>query len=133
MIEPIRIQRSRNHKQISPNGLPIKYVGRNSMWGNPFRLIGDMIYVDAAHRRNVLDKWVLFYQDGGHTIDEVVKLYEDMYMDLYSHDVEEPIRLRFGKIRDRIIDLEGCNLSCWCSLKHECHADILLKVSNLKF
>lgn len=26
--DPISIQRSRQHKQISPNGLPIVYVGR---------------------------------------------------------------------------------------------------------
>jgi hypothetical protein len=34
----IRIQRSRKHKQISPNGLPVIYVGRPSKWGNPFDL-----------------------------------------------------------------------------------------------
>jgi hypothetical protein len=34
----IRIQRSRQHKQISPNGLPIVYVGRPTKWGNPFDL-----------------------------------------------------------------------------------------------
>ena len=32
----IRIQRSRQHKQISPNGLPVIYVGRPTKWGNPF-------------------------------------------------------------------------------------------------
>lgn len=36
---PVRIQRSRKHKQVSPNGLPIVYVGRGSRWGNPFRLV----------------------------------------------------------------------------------------------
>jgi hypothetical protein len=34
----IRIQRSRKHKQISPNGLPVIYVGRPSKWSNPFEL-----------------------------------------------------------------------------------------------
>ena len=24
-------------------------------------------------------------------------------------------------------ELKGKNLSCWCSLKHKCHADILLE------
>jgi len=34
--EPVRIQRSRKHKYVSPNGLPIVYVGRPGKWGNPF-------------------------------------------------------------------------------------------------
>ena len=38
MKKPIRIQRSRQHKMVSPNGLPIIYVGRLSRYGNPFRL-----------------------------------------------------------------------------------------------
>lgn len=36
MNKPIRIQRSRQHKMVSPNGLPIVYVGRPSKWGNPY-------------------------------------------------------------------------------------------------
>lgn len=34
MIQPVRIQRSRQHKQVSPNGLPIIYCGRPGKWGN---------------------------------------------------------------------------------------------------
>jgi hypothetical protein len=37
-MNPIRIQRSRKHKQVSPNGLPIVYVGRPGKFGNPARL-----------------------------------------------------------------------------------------------
>lgn len=36
-MNPIRIQRSRQHKQVSPNGLPIVYVGRRSKYGNPYK------------------------------------------------------------------------------------------------
>lgn len=36
-MKPVRIQRSRQHKQVSPNGLPIVYVGRPTKYGNPFR------------------------------------------------------------------------------------------------
>lgn len=36
MIKPVRIQRSRQHKQVSPNGLPVKYCGRPTKWGNPY-------------------------------------------------------------------------------------------------
>lgn len=37
-MQPVRIQRSRQHKQVSPNGLPIVYVGRPGKWGNPFSI-----------------------------------------------------------------------------------------------
>lgn len=37
---PTRIQRSRQHKQVSPNGLPIVYVGRPTKYGNPF-IVGE--------------------------------------------------------------------------------------------
>lgn len=37
-MKPVRIQRSRQRKQVSPNGLPVVYVGRPSKWGNPYKL-----------------------------------------------------------------------------------------------
>lgn len=127
---PVRIQRSRQRKQVSPNGLPIVYVGRPSMWGNPFKLVGDMIYVDASHRRKILSPWVLFMDGGGHTVDEVVKIFRSMMMDLNAWPVEEAIYKRFQLMRDRIKDLEAKNLSCWCPLDCRCHADILLEIAN---
>lgn len=33
---PVRIQRSRKHKQVSPNLLEVKYVGRPGKFGNPY-------------------------------------------------------------------------------------------------
>lgn len=37
-IKPIRLQRrrTRGFKLVSPNGLPNKYVGRPTKWGNPY-------------------------------------------------------------------------------------------------
>lgn len=57
-MTPIRLQRSRQYKQVSPNGLPIVYVGRPGKYGNPFKIVGDMIYGNAGHRRKILNKWV---------------------------------------------------------------------------
>jgi hypothetical protein len=131
-LQPIRLQRKRTKgfKLISPNGLPIIYVGRGSRWGNPFKLFGDMIYVDAGHRRKILDKWVCYYEDGGHTTEEVVKLFRDLLMDLNSHEVEPEIREKFMWMRDRINDLKGKNLACWCKETSICHADVLLSLAN---
>jgi hypothetical protein len=55
-IKPVRITRSRQHKQVSPNGLPIVYVGRGSKWGNPF-VIGK-----HGNREDVLWKYVKYIQ-----------------------------------------------------------------------
>ncbi|MGZ3610602.1 MAG: DUF4326 domain-containing protein [Ktedonobacteraceae bacterium] len=33
---PQRLQRSRQYKMVSPNGLPIVYVGRPTKWGNAY-------------------------------------------------------------------------------------------------
>lgn len=48
---PQRLQRSRQHKLVSPNGLPIVYVGRPSKWGNPYRIGVD------GNREQVLKKY----------------------------------------------------------------------------
>jgi uncharacterized protein DUF4326 len=48
---PQRLQRSRQHKLGSPNGLPIVYVGRPTKWGNPYRIGVD------GNREQVLQKY----------------------------------------------------------------------------
>jgi len=39
---PVRLQRSRKKgaRLVSPNGLPVVYVGRGSKWGNPHAMGG---------------------------------------------------------------------------------------------
>lgn len=87
---PVRIQRSRQHKQVSPNGLPIVYVGRPGKWGNPYK-------------ENVWGR------------DQALINYRDF--------LETCIKTGALKLSE----LKGKNLSCWCSLKERCHADILLE------
>ena len=48
---PERLQRSRQHKMVSPNGLPIVYVGRPTKWGNPYHIGVD------GNRDQVLKKY----------------------------------------------------------------------------
>ena len=87
---PVRLQRSRQHKQVSPNGLPIVYVGRPGKWGNPFK-------EDVWGREQALIN--------------------------YRDFLETCIKTKSVKLED----LKGKNLSCWCSSKEKCHADILLE------
>lgn len=95
MVKPIRIQRSRQHKQESPNGLPIVYVGRPGKWGNP--------YITGTAARL--------------TIKESISLFEKYIKDW---NLEDEIKK----------ELKGKNLSCWCPLTQQCHADVLLKIAN---
>jgi hypothetical protein len=49
-MTPVRIQRSRKHKQVSPNGLPIVYVGRPTKWGNPFKVGKDVTAAECVSK-----------------------------------------------------------------------------------
>lgn len=45
--KPVRLQRSRCARLVSPNGLEIVVVTRGTRWGNPFRLAQGMGRWDA--------------------------------------------------------------------------------------
>ena len=47
-VKPVRLQRSRCARLVSPNGLPIVCVTRGTRWGNPFRLSKGMSRWDAV-------------------------------------------------------------------------------------
>lgn len=134
MTQPVRILMKRikgfNLQEESKkiNGLPAILCSRPSKFSNPFRLMGDMIYVDAGYRRKVFDKWVLFYPVSGYKVEDLIKLFRELMMDLNSHTVEEPIRKRFQYMRDRIRDLEGHNLACYCKADCACHTDVFFEL-----
>lgn len=100
MSKPVRIQRSRQHKQVSPNGLPIVYVGRPSAYGNPYK-IGD-------------NPGGVFIQ----TRSAVIELFT-----IYATKKAEIAPSWLGP-------LKGKNLSCWCGKDEKCHADVLLELAN---
>jgi len=128
-MKPQRIQRKRTKGWKMPENTV--YVGRPTKWGNPFILRGDMVYVDASHRRKIFSPWICYYDgNGNHCVEDVVKLFRDLMMDLNSHPVEDPIYQRFRLMRDTIRDLEGKNLACWCKPGSPCHADVLLEIAN---
>lgn len=102
MIKPIRIQRSRQHKQVSPNGLPIVYVGRPTKWGNPFKRGNEVdLYMSLDFDR--ADK--LYYGEGVTILSntEAVELFK-------KYCITE----KFKRIIEQ--ELRGKNLSCWCPL-----------------
>lgn len=96
------------------------YVGRPTKWGNPLKLVGDMIYINANCRRT----WVYFKQG---TIEDVVKYY-DLLLNGEWLGYNENMRywnIELHKLP--INELKGKDLACFCSLSCACHADVLLK------
>ncbi len=115
-VLPTRIQRSRQHKQISPNGLPVKYVGRPTKFGNPFK-VGEEIPKELLKKMNKMDR--LFYGEGYAVSSNyaAVELFERY---IITDEFKELVKS----------ELKGKNLSCWCGNSNICHADTLLKIAN---
>lgn len=126
--KPIRIKRSRQNKQVSPNGLPIIYVGRGSRWGNPFKiceLINGKFAIshECDYQLHQITKEVgcdsKHYNTKCEAAIDAIKCYE-----LYHHAKDS------ANMADAITNLKGKNLSCWCKLDDKCHADLLLELAN---
>ena len=129
---PIRIQRSRQHKQVSPNGLPIVYIGRPSKWGNQYRAVRDIVY-EFCHNRTVLDKWTV--KEVCHSEEEAKRRAVELYQDDIYHYKTHKDGFDSLLITQAIIDgikseLKGKNLSCWCKIGEPCHGDVLLEIAN---
>ena len=113
-MNPVRIQRSRQNKQKSPNGLPIVYTGRPGKWGNPFKISNSpqpysgyegIPHVFCKTAEQVIENYIWFIH---------AKINQ---MDIVAAAKRE---------------LRGKNLSCWCKIGQPCHADILLRIANEK-
>ena len=126
---PERVQRKRTKGWKMPKGTV--YVGRPGRFGNPFKIVGDMIYGDASHRRTILNPWVHIEPTRNDFVDWTLPL-QDVVVILY-------INWLAGNDKNNIIppptknDLEilrGKKLACWCRLDQKCHADVLLELAN---
>lgn len=115
--KPVRIQRSRQHKNISPNGLPIVYVGRPTIWGNPFQVNCNST---PEFRNKQLEK------------------YRNLVIGIVTPDMNNRATdwlKRFRKKTNQhpfeaLSTLKSKNLSCFCKIGDPCHADILLELAN---
>lgn len=96
-----RIQRKRTKGWKMPEGAV--YVGRPTIFGNPFPLLED------DSRQRVVDlfrRWLAGEKGmcaGG---------------------------LRRLTVLAGIAELRGKDLACWCPLDQPCHADVLLEIAN---
>lgn len=106
-----------------------KYVGRPTKYGNPMKLVGNVIYIDAGYRRKLLDKWVYLrvgdLEDMLHLFGHIVRGTNFVNKDLqYWSD-------RFKELDYE--ELRGFDLACWCSLSDPCHVDIIINLCDRKF
>lgn len=126
IILPVRVQRSRQHKTVSPNGLPVKSVCRPGKYGNPFAVIdvtgGYSIKATDKAKSSLCNQLVFwvggFYPIKEDAVDGALKCFEAYLNEMIAAD---PAFLE---------PLKGCNLSCFCKLTDKCHADTLIKRSN---
>lgn len=128
MVQPIRIRRQRARgydmqaDSRAANGLPCVFVGRPTKFGNPYKLedFGREVSLEL-YRNSIHGIW--------HPSDiyprsrRLREMAQAAHKEFISHFEGMPILT----IRD---ELRGCNLSCYCSLADECHADDLLSISN---
>lgn len=111
-----RIQRPR--RKGAPLPPDTIYVGRPTMWGNPF-----MDRPGIGHARSVIlhAKW-LEGRIGARMLEE------SMRFSLGEIEALDRLRLR---VIDRLPDLAGKHLACWCPLTSDwCHAETLLQLAR---
>ena len=113
---PVRIQRKRTRGWTMPPGAV--YVGRPSMWGNPFR-VG--VYSDNQAECVEMFRWCL--SKFPVPLDRI---------ELWRREGGSSTCL-IGMAGNRLPfmgRLRGHDLVCWCPLGAACHADILLEIAN---
>lgn len=120
MTMPKRIQRKRTRGWKMPDNTI--YVGRPSIWGNPF-----------------------WHAQKFHGLAKSLELYESMAQGIWQPELVEGIpssvmvyadfqawlkRLGGHPIEMIRTNLRGFDLACWCRLDQPCHADTLLRLAN---
>jgi len=114
---PKRIQRKRARGWRMPEGTT--YVGRPTRWGNPFTA--------QLRRRHGVEFWIS--SPLRNRLD--LAAHHTVEADAISECVE---RFRAEAARpswqDRVAELAGRDLACWCDLDQPCHADVLLELAN---
>jgi hypothetical protein len=120
---PLRVQRTRQNKTISPNGLIVACVTRPGIFGNP--------YDDV--KKYGIDLCLKMFENTcrGHWDPLLLKDLSDEDVHWF-YEKHWKWSKRCGGYPLELIkqELKGKNLACWCKLSDKCHADILLRLAN---
>jgi hypothetical protein len=134
----VRIQRKRVKGWRMPENCI--YVGRGTIWGNPFapgapcglfdgkdgRSLGIRDQVEILVPSLSLEQCIEFYSD---LISGCVSPEMYPYGHNWFHDFKKKTRNAHPTEWARST-LRGHDLACWCPLDSKCHADVLLGVAN---
>lgn len=134
---PERVQRKRTKGWRMP--LNAIYVGRPSIWGNPFYVRTNSL------RRSDLERWYVYFKEERlaefptkpAAQAEAVRLFDKWF----DKSVAEPgtelyeFRTRFGWRGFQLASvapklLHGKTLVCWCGSGVACHADVIIRKAN---
>lgn len=119
-LAPRRIQRRRTAGWRMPSGAV--YVGRPSIWGNPFPIAtGDRDLFPRADS-------VRMYRELVTTGETAFKYGDDVHH--FGRREQRRGALHVPTIAQIREHLRGVDLVCWCPLDLECHADFLLEVAR---
>lgn len=123
---PVRIQRKRAKGwKMPPNTV---YVGRGSMWGNPF-VVGEPsgVFPEGMGLQGKAETLVPAL-----TLDQCIEFYcnavegylkPEMYPAGHNYSAKHRPHASLDLLR-------GKNLACWCALNQLCHADVLLALAS---
>lgn len=106
---PARIQRSRAKGSKLPPG--VIYVGRGSIWGNPFSA------PEPALAARMFRVWLT---GGMRTLSMVGRC---------RKVVPGPLDERRQRILAEVGMLRGRRIACWCGVDSACHGDVLLDLA----
>jgi len=119
---PHRIQRQRVRGWKMPVGAI--YVGRPTIWGNPFW------HAQRFAGRDFSLRCYRMAVDGIWNPDKLKDM-PDGPFHVACKDFGDWIKLfPYGPREEAKRALRGKDLACWCPLDQPCHADILLEVAN---
>jgi len=135
---PKRIQRSQAKGWKMPHGAV--YVGRGSIWGNPFKVGEPCGVFDGKDGRGLglMDQVEILVPML--TREQCVEFYGEMVRgflrpELYpaGHNWRAAFAGKMGAWHPSDVAhtaLRGRDLACWCRLDEPCHADVLLEIAN---
>ena len=135
-MTPTRITLSRAKGWRKPEGAIV--VSRPSIWGNPWK--------PGKPGMFWLTNWLVSNYRIDHRLDaqDCVNVFEDLLSGARITSGYLPVSLKemgratcracieahFQRIRDRLPELRGHDLCCWCKPGEPCHGDVLIRMAN---
>jgi len=129
-----RIQRKRSKGWKSPPNTV--YVGRPTVWGNPFYVRQKAFRIDDVWEVRCYEELLSEFSNKKDAQAEAVRLFEKWFSTEIAdigtelHNFRNKYGWKGFSLACAVNMLRGKNLSCWCGADEPCHADVLLRLAN---